>query len=63
VGESMGFTQEDHYKHLKIKQDVDAILADSADLIQGHDLDRETARKVVLQGMLGDQPLPLRASS
>jgi heterodisulfide reductase subunit D len=60
VGESMGFTQEDHYKHLKIKQDVDAILADSADLIQGHDLDRDTARKVILLGMLADQPLPLR---
>jgi heterodisulfide reductase subunit D len=60
VGESMGFAREDHYKNLKIKQDVDAILADSADLIQGHDLDVETARKVVLQGMLGDQPLALR---
>ena len=29
VGESMGFRQEDHYKNLKIKQDVDAIVADS----------------------------------
>ena len=61
VGESMGFAREDHYKHLKIKQDVDAILADSADLIAGHDLDRDTARKVILQGMLGDQPLPLQS--
>ncbi len=63
VGESMGFTQEDRYKHLKIKQDVDAILADSTDLIEGHDLDRETARKVILLGMLADQPLPLRTPS
>jgi Fe-S oxidoreductase len=63
VGESMGFAREDHYKNLKIKQDVDAILADSADLIEGHDLDRDTARRVILQGMLGDQPLPLRARS
>ena len=63
VGESMGFTRADQYKHLKIKQDVDAILADSADLIAGHDLDSDTARRVILQGMLGDQPLPLRAAS
>jgi heterodisulfide reductase subunit D len=60
VGESMGFAQQDHYKNLKIKQDVDAILADSADLIQSHHVDRATARKVILAGMLGDQPLPLR---
>jgi heterodisulfide reductase subunit D len=60
VGASMGFAREDHYKHLKIKQDVDAILADSADLIRGHALDLETARKVIVNGMLGDQPLPLR---
>jgi hypothetical protein len=63
VGESMGLAREDHYKNLKIKQDVDAILADSADLITGHDLDPETARKVILLGMLGDQPLPLRTPS
>ena len=36
VGESMGFAREDQYKNLKIKQDVDAILADSADLLQKH---------------------------
>src|SRR4029078_12684224 len=59
VGESMGFHQDDHYKNLKIKQDVDAILADAADLVGHHRLDPETARKVVLNGMLGDQPLPL----
>jgi heterodisulfide reductase subunit D len=60
VGESMGFAREDQYKNLKIKQDVDAILADSADLLQSHDLDLATARKVILTGMLGDQPLPLQ---
>src|SRR5450432_1126630 len=31
VGESMGFQQEDHYKHLKVMQDADAIVKDSAD--------------------------------
>jgi Fe-S oxidoreductase len=60
VGESMGFVREDRYKNLKIKQDVDAILADSADLLQNHDLDPKKARNVILTGMLGDQPLPLQ---
>ena len=60
VGESMGFRQEDHYKTLKIKQDVDAIVADAADLMKRHGLDLDTARKVIVNGMLGDQPLPLQ---
>ena len=63
VGESMGFAREDHYKNLKIKQDVDAILVDSADLIRSHALDPDTARKVILMGMLSDQPLPLQGAS
>ena len=58
----MGLRQEDHYKNLKIKQDVDAIVADSADLMMRHRLDPDTARKVIAQGMLADQPLPLRTS-
>ena len=62
VGESMGFHREDQYKHLKIKQDVDAIVADSADLLQHHGVDPATARKVIVQGMLGDQPLPLQGA-
>jgi Fe-S oxidoreductase len=63
VGAGMGLSREDHYKNLKIKQDVDAILADAADLVGYHKLDPDTARKVVLNGMLGDQPLPLRAGA
>ena len=59
----MGFAREDHYKNLKIKQDVDAILVDSADLIRSHALDPDTARKVILMGMLSDQPLPLQGAS
>jgi Fe-S oxidoreductase len=61
VGASMGLAREDHYKNLKIKQDVDAILADAADLVGYHKLDLATARSVVLNGMLGDQPLPLQS--
>lgn len=60
VGESMGLRQEDHYKHLKVMQDADAIVKDCADLIAKHKLDPETARRVVVQGMLADQPLPLQ---
>ena len=60
VGESMGFRQEDHYKNLKIKQDVDAIITDASDLMKRHGLDLDTARKVIVTGMLGDQPLPLQ---
>ena len=60
IGESMGFSQEDHYKNLKIKQDVDAIITDAADLMKRHGVDLDTARKVIVNGMLGDQPLPLQ---
>jgi len=52
--------QDDHYKNLKIKQDVDAIIADSADLMKRHGVDLDTARKVIVNGMLSDQPLPLQ---
>ena len=60
VGESMGFSQEDHYKNLKIKQDVDAIITDASDLMKRHGVDLDTARKVIVNGMLSDQPLPLQ---
>ena len=62
VGESMGLRRPDLFKRLKIMQDVDAILADSADLIETNGLDLEEARDVILRDMLGEQPLPLVAS-
>jgi hypothetical protein len=62
VGESMGLRQDDHYKKLKIKQDVDAIIADASDLMKRHGVDLDTARKVIVNGMLGDQPLPLQGA-
>jgi hypothetical protein len=62
IGECMGLHQDDHYKNLKIKQDVDAIITDAADLMKRHGLDLDTARKVIVNGMLGDQPLPLQGS-
>jgi heterodisulfide reductase subunit D len=63
VGESIGFRQADHYKHLKVMQDADAIVKDAADLIAQHSLDADTARRVVLEGLLGDQPLPLKGGA
>lgn len=60
VGASMGLHQDDHYKSLKIKQDVDAIITDASDLMKRHGVDLDTARRVVVNGMLGDQPLPLQ---
>jgi Fe-S oxidoreductase len=58
LGAAMGLCHEDQYKRLKLKQDVDAILEDCADLIREHDLDPGDARSAV-QAMLNDQPLPL----
>src|SRR5499427_598936 len=58
VGASMGLHHDDHYKRLKIMQDVEAIMADCADLMTQHRLDPATARLTV-KAMLDDQPLPL----
>jgi Fe-S oxidoreductase len=60
VGESMGLCRPDHFKRLKKLQDVDAILADCADLIASHGLDPATTRLAV-EAMLEEQPLPLRS--
>ena len=61
VGESMGLQRPDLFKRLKIMQDVDAILQESAGLIQTNGLDLDDARDVILRDMLGEQPLPLSA--
>ncbi|HEY1933782.1 MAG TPA: (Fe-S)-binding protein [Acetobacteraceae bacterium] len=63
VGESMGLTRPDLFKRLKIMQDVDAVLAEAAPMIEAHHLDLDEARAVVLKDMLGEQPLALRASA
>jgi heterodisulfide reductase subunit D len=59
VGESMGLQRPDLFKRLKIMQDVDAILLETAPLIEMNGLDLDEARDVVLRDMLGEQPLPL----
>ena len=48
---------------IKVMQDADAIVMDAADLIAQHGIDADMARRVVLQGMLGDQPLPLKRAA
>ena len=69
VGASMGLRRDDHFKRLKMLQDVDAIVADC----QGPDRAARSrcggrAPRIV-QAMLADQPLPfagwrtLRASN
>jgi Fe-S oxidoreductase len=63
VGESMGLSEDDVYKRLKIMQDADAILEDCQDLIAQHHLKADDAREVVVKTMLADQPLPLRGSA
>ena len=59
VGESMGLNRPDLFKRLKIMQDVDAVLAAAAPMIEAHHLDLDEARAVVLKDMLNEQPLPL----
>jgi heterodisulfide reductase subunit D len=59
VGASMGISEADHFKRLKIMQDADAIVADCADLIGRHGIDATAARAVVAEAMLGEQPVPL----
>lgn len=63
IGESMGLQREDVFKRLKAMQDVDAILADTADMIAAHGLDPEEVRDVILKDVIGDQHLPIDRST
>jgi heterodisulfide reductase subunit D len=62
VGASMGLHHEDHFKRLKVMQDIDAIAADCGDLIARHGLD-PAATRAAIAAMLEEQPLPLRGSA
>jgi Fe-S oxidoreductase len=61
VGASMGLHHEDHFKRLKMLQDVDAIAADCRDLAERHGLDPATTR-LAIAAMIEEQPLPLRGA-
>jgi len=54
VGASMGISEADHFKRLKLMQDADAIVADCTDLLDKHGIDAATARAVVAEAMLGE---------
>ncbi len=60
IGESMGLSHPDIFKRLKMLQNVDAIVAESAAQIAAYGLDENEVRDVVLQDVLGEQSLPLR---
>ena len=62
VGASMGLHHDDHFKRLKMMQDVDAILADCRDLVEQHGLDIEATRQAI-KAMLDEQPVPLRGAT
>lgn len=53
IGESMGLRVPDLYKRLRTIGDIDAIVADAADLIAAYRLDLDTVRDVLAQEMVG----------
>jgi hypothetical protein len=46
--------RDDLFKRLKLMQDVDAILAEAAPLIDCHQIDLDEARRVIAADMLGE---------
>ena len=62
IGAAMGLHEDDSYKRLKLKQDVDVIIGDCADLVAQHGLDPANVRLAV-EAMLKDQPLPLAGTA
>jgi heterodisulfide reductase subunit D len=59
VGASMGIAYPDHYKRLKLLQDVELVMADCRNLLAHHGITEEAARASI-RAMLGEQPLPLQ---
>jgi Fe-S oxidoreductase len=53
IGEAMGIHIPDVYKRLSLMGDIDAILADSAEMIAANGMDIETVREVVAADMFG----------
>lgn len=59
IGEAMGIHVPDPYKRLTLMGDIDAIIADSADLIATHGLDPDTVRGAVAKEMSTTVPGPI----
>ena len=53
IGEAMGIRIPDLYKRMRLMGDVDAIVADSADLIAEHGLDLDEVRDVIVTEVFG----------
>jgi Fe-S oxidoreductase len=62
IGASMGIAHPDHYKRLKILQDVDLIVAECREMLTHHGI-RDDAARQSIKAMLEDQPLPLQGRS
>ncbi|MSO77789.1 MAG: (Fe-S)-binding protein [Alphaproteobacteria bacterium] len=58
IGESMGIHIPDLYKRLALMGDIDAIVADTADLIALYRLDLDTVRAVLAQDMFAGGTAP-----
>ena len=60
VGASMGIVRTDHFKRLKMMQDVEAILEDCSETLERIGITPDEARPAIEKALLGDQPLALR---
>jgi len=61
IGEAMGKHIPDLYKRLQLLGDIDAIIAQSADLIAMHGMDLDEVRDAIAQDMFGAKPQPRHA--
>lgn len=57
IGESIGVSADDIYKHLKLMDDVESMMAECGDLLRLHDLDPNDARDTLLADQLAASPL------
>ncbi len=55
IGESMGLTQDDMFKKLRLMQDVDLIMAESKDVIEAHKLDLDDVRSIIVDQFLAEE--------
>ena len=62
IGEAIGVDRPDVFKQLKKLQNIDAIVAQSREMIDYYDLNINEVREVVAKNMVGEQSLPLKGS-
>lgn len=59
IGAAMGLAHIDHFKHMKLMQDADAVMASVEPMIESYGLKPEQVREVVMKDLLGEQILPI----